>query len=97
MCKAAVLHSHWSRLPRRPKRILYVGDGRNDLCPALRILGPRDIVLARRGFALDAALATHATSPATVVAATVCQWTQGSAVLCALEEVLAAELVVNEA
>ena len=34
------------------KRIIYCGDGANDLCPVLR-LGSQDIVLARRGYDLD--------------------------------------------
>lgn len=36
-------------------RVLYVGDGSNDVCPALW-LGPRDAVFARRGLALAKAL-----------------------------------------
>jgi len=32
-----------------------VGDGSNDVCPSL-LLGPSDVVFARRGFALEKAL-----------------------------------------
>lgn len=34
------------------KRIVYIGDGANDLCPALK-LGPQDLVLARTDYDLD--------------------------------------------
>lgn len=30
-------------------RIIYVGDGANDACPVLHILGPADVMLARKG------------------------------------------------
>ncbi len=40
---------------RGPRKVVYAGDGINDLCPSLR-LGEGDCVLARRGHALAAAL-----------------------------------------
>jgi pyridoxal phosphate phosphatase PHOSPHO2 len=40
---------------RGPRKVVYAGDGSNDLCPSLR-LGEGDCVLARRGHALAAAL-----------------------------------------
>ena len=49
--------------------IIYVGDGPNDLCPALR-LGPGDFVLAREDFALDALLRERAAE----VKASVLRW-----------------------
>ena len=40
------------RKQRPYKRIIYLGDGANDLCPALR-LQPQDMVMARKGYDLD--------------------------------------------
>lgn len=37
-------------------RVIYVGDGKNDLCPLLQ-LGREDVAMARRGYGLDRALA----------------------------------------
>lgn len=37
---------------RRYKRVFYVGDGGNDLCPVLK-LGDNDVALVREGFPLD--------------------------------------------
>lgn len=43
------------------QRIVYCGDGANDLCPALS-LTPSDVVLARRGHALEKLIAERADS-----------------------------------
>jgi hypothetical protein len=40
-------------------RVIYCGDGHNDLCPALS-LGPGDVVLARQGHALERLIAGRA-------------------------------------
>jgi hypothetical protein len=60
------------------RRVIYCGDGANDLCPAL-LLGPQDLVLARAGFGLEqlisereaaaAAATPAAAAPRRVVAA----------------------------
>jgi hypothetical protein len=41
------------------QRVVYCGDGANDLCPALS-LTPSDIVLARRGHALERLISERA-------------------------------------
>jgi hypothetical protein len=41
------------------QKIVYCGDGANDLCPALS-LTPSDVVLARKGHALAALIAERA-------------------------------------
>lgn len=41
------------------QRIVYCGDGANDLCPALS-LTPSDVVLARRGHALEQLISERA-------------------------------------
>jgi len=43
-------------------RTIYVGDGTNDYCPALR-LGENDVLLARHGFSLHKILESPATPP----------------------------------
>lgn len=56
-------------------RIAYVGDGGNDLCPALS-LRPGDVVFARKGMALDKHL-----SGAAAVEAEVVRWESGGEIL----------------
>lgn len=49
LCKGAELAAIQST--RQYKRVVFCGDGANDICPATR-LGEKDVVLARRGHAL---------------------------------------------
>jgi len=42
--------------PRRPLRVVYVGDGGNDACPCTTLLRPSDLALPRAGFRLAAEL-----------------------------------------
>lgn len=44
------------------KRVIYCGDGANDLCPASK-LGPKDAVLARKGYDLDSLIQKRIKSP----------------------------------
>jgi pyridoxal phosphate phosphatase PHOSPHO2 len=53
LCKSQVLLDILNRTSSgttaaRP-RVVYVGDGSNDACPALNVLGPNDVLLARTG------------------------------------------------
>ncbi|PNW73435.1 hypothetical protein CHLRE_14g631850v5 [Chlamydomonas reinhardtii] len=50
------------------RQVVYVGDGRNDLCPCLA-LGPHDVAMPRVGFALQKLLAAAAATTATATAA----------------------------
>lgn len=56
LCKGDALWEYVARLERelgvRVTRVGYVGDGRNDLCPALR-LRSQDIMFARAGYKLE--------------------------------------------
>jgi RNA polymerase II subunit A small phosphatase-like protein len=52
LCKGRELDALCASHPRR-QRIVYIGDGANDLCPAL-CLGADDVVLARAGHPLSA-------------------------------------------
>jgi hypothetical protein len=51
------------------RRVIYCGDGANDLCPAL-LLGPQDLVLARAGFGLEQLIAEREAAAAAAGAAT---------------------------
>ena len=44
------------------KRVVYCGDGENDLCPVLS-LGQSDLVLARKGYGLHKLLQQRAETP----------------------------------
>ena len=44
------------------RRVIYCGDGENDLCPALA-LSSGDLVLARKGYGLHKLLAKRAETP----------------------------------
>lgn len=50
LCKGRELDAMRAAVPRR--RVVYAGDGANDLCPAL-CLGAEDVVLARAGYPLE--------------------------------------------
>lgn len=47
----------------RARRVVYCGDGANDLCPCLG-LGPQDVVLARAGHDLERLIAQRAAAAA---------------------------------
>ena len=52
LCKTQALEDKLGQMQmegRVPARIVYVGDGANDACPALNVLRECDILLARRG------------------------------------------------
>jgi pyridoxal phosphate phosphatase PHOSPHO2 len=55
LCKSQALSDILSRITAQPNdnnnrpRIVYIGDGSNDACPALRVLQENDILLARCG------------------------------------------------
>ena len=62
MCKGKVLEEFVEARRRQNvvySCIIYLGDGNNDFCPALR-LQPHDIVAARKGFNLEKLLCEHA-------------------------------------
>ncbi|GLI67566.1 hypothetical protein VaNZ11_011792 [Volvox africanus] len=59
LCKRAALQGLLEEQATRGvlyRQVVYVGDGRNDLCPCLA-LRPNDVVMARSGFALHKLLA----------------------------------------
>ena len=68
MCKVSTLRYYLK--DKSYERIMFVGDGTNDLCPTL-ILGPGDLVCPRKGFALEDLLKKHC------VLAKIVPWTSG--------------------
>ncbi|KAL0039408.1 hypothetical protein WJX79_007128 [Trebouxia sp. C0005] len=60
LCKGQELEALRAATPYQ--HIVYCGDGANDLCPALA-LAPGDVVLARKGHALEKLIAARAHSP----------------------------------
>eukprot|EP00923_Selenidium_pygospionis_P018855 GHVN01032944.1.p1 GENE.GHVN01032944.1~~GHVN01032944.1.p1 ORF type:complete len:283 (+),score=60.32 GHVN01032944.1:58-906(+) len=52
LCKGEALSSYLECSEVPYKKVVYVGDGRNDMCPCLRLKGG-DVVLCRKGYALS--------------------------------------------
>lgn len=51
MCKSLVLKNYLETCERNYKKIVYVGDGRNDYCPCTS-LSDKDVVICREGYPL---------------------------------------------
>jgi len=54
-CKTAILKTHLDNSPNTYERLIYFGDGLNDLCSAIS-LGANDIVCPRKGFKLESVI-----------------------------------------
>lgn len=84
MCKRELLQRHAARsggLHAHGQRVVYVGDGSNDLCPA-QAMGPGDLLCVRSGYALDKLLLDPAVAAS--VRARVMRWSSGVDILEAL-------------
>ncbi|MFT7819217.1 phosphoethanolamine/phosphocholine phosphatase [Arapaima gigas] len=92
MCKQAIVRDYLARRTRergRPfRRVFYVGDGTNDLCPSLA-LGPGDVAFARRDYPLHRMLADAQTGQPAGLGATVVPWVTGADVVAYLKELVA--------
>lgn len=60
MCKGTIVKEHLSRTDKKYDSIFYFGDGKNDLCPVLK-LSQTDIAFPRLGYVLDNLLKSHTT------------------------------------
>jgi pyridoxal phosphate phosphatase PHOSPHO2 len=79
MCKGYVLDSFLEErasLGEKYLHIMYIGDGRNDLCPSLR-LSEKDVVFPRKGFQLDGLIRDMQNHKDMHVKATVHTWATG--------------------
>jgi len=83
MCKGHILQEHCRKSSVKYDVVAYVGDGTNDLCPALR-LRDTDIVFPRSCFSLDKRIAQGRDK----VAAMVKPWETGFDIMNALKQVL---------
>ncbi|KAJ3600636.1 hypothetical protein NHX12_031616 [Muraenolepis orangiensis] len=92
MCKQSVLREYVTRRAQergRPyERVLYVGDGANDFCPATA-LGPRDVAFPRRDFPMHRLITEmHEAMPGEFRAVTV-PWAGAEEVVQRLRKILA--------
>jgi len=60
MCKGTIMEKHILKTNKKYNKILYFGDGKNDLCPVLR-LTQNDIAFPRIGYVLENLLKSHIT------------------------------------
>jgi pyridoxal phosphate phosphatase PHOSPHO2 len=60
MCKGTIVKEHLSRKNKKYENIFYFGDGKNDLCPVLK-LSQMDVAFPRLGYILDNLLKSRTT------------------------------------
>ena len=77
ICKVSVLRHFAQR--QNYEKIIYIGDGKNDLCPALN-LGKNDVVCPRKGYALISLLEKYC------IQAQIVPWDNGIDLLQSLEK-----------
>lgn len=83
ICKKEVLELFLSEQSNREveyKRVFYIGDGGNDLCPTA-CLREQDIVMPRRGYTLEKHLAQLEKQPNFVLKPRVMAWSSGFEIL----------------
>lgn len=56
-CTGTILKGYIEGSAQKYSKVVYVGDGKNDLCPMLQ-LGEGDVGIVRKGYGLEKALAT---------------------------------------
>ncbi|KAF9968847.1 hypothetical protein BGZ70_003585 [Mortierella alpina] len=69
------------------QRMLYVGDGRNDYCPALRMQSSQDIYFVRKGRSLEAYLEKSAPNIRDAIKARIILWTRAADILKVVQEI----------
>lgn len=88
LCKGQILMDYIQSKRKQGKnyeRIVYVGDGRNDLCPILR-LSKTDLACPRKGYSLIERLNELPTSASTK--AKIVPWEDGVDLRCSLEQLI---------
>lgn len=71
MCKGTIVDEYVSGATKKYSKILYFGDGKNDLCPVLK-LTQSDVAFPRSGYVLENLLKSH------TIQATVVTWCTGN-------------------
>ena len=83
MCKGQILESHIQKRSSRGinfERIVYVGDGKNDFCPILR-LTERDLAFPRENYSLMSILQKPESDPKRIPRAKIIPWSHGDQIL----------------
>ncbi|KAF9289378.1 hypothetical protein BGZ68_009492 [Mortierella alpina] len=68
-------------------RMLYIGDGRNDYCPALRMQTSQDVYFVRKGRSLEAYLKKGAPGIREAIRARIVLWTRAADILTVVQEI----------
>lgn len=93
LCKGHVLSKFirdkrgGSSNPYPYERVFYIGDGSNDVCPAIR-LRPQDVVCARMGYSMAKELTAMKNTDDKLCEAQLVLWTDGDALLQEMEKYL---------
>lgn len=88
LCKGSILEDHIKERLKEGinfKGIAYVGDGKNDLCPILR-LSENDLGFARVNYPLIRKLEEYKNNESSTIKATIIPWSNGSEILNHLNE-----------
>lgn len=83
ICKKEVLELYLSEQSKRGveyKRVFYIGDGGNDLCPTA-CLREQDVVMPRKGYTLEKHLAQLEKQPSSLLKPRVMAWSSGIEIL----------------
>jgi len=83
MCKGLIVES----LFKEGQRVIYIGDGENDFCPAKKLDGNQNHVLARKGFQLEQKIFPDGIQT-TEVTATVHVWKNANQVMNIIKTIL---------
>jgi len=86
LCKGQILEDYVKTFDKKFDFVVYVGDGRNDFCPSLR-LAQEDLVCVRQGYSLEKYIPQMA-EEGHVIKAEVLLWTDADQILKRVEEKL---------
>lgn len=100
MCKSLCGSSHFTSRRQKEKVgeettvRLYVGDGKNDLCPIMRHLTARDFALIRREYSCHKHITKHSLHPQ--IAATIVYWDNPSDLFASIQRIYAARTTTSD-
>ncbi|KAK2884732.1 probable phosphatase phospho1 isoform X2 [Channa argus] len=92
MCKQAILREYLASRQKECggspfKRVFYVGDGANDICPSL-VLGPQDTAFPRRNFPMHRLLLEMQQSQIAMLKANIVPWVSGEDIVDWLKKIM---------